>query len=116
LINDLGRRPTIGFAHRGARDRAPDNSLEGFSLALELGAGDLEGDVWLTADGLPVLDHDGLIPAGVEGDCSVGAAGTTVGAPRSPSLTGAERSFRPVSPAWRTSMPSVAATSSCPWT
>lgn len=58
----LGQRPTIGFAHRGARDRAPDNTLEGFALALELGASGLESDVWLTADGVPVLDHDGLIP------------------------------------------------------
>lgn len=52
----------IGFAHRGARDRAPDNRLESFALALELGAGGLESDVWLTADGVPVLDHDGLVP------------------------------------------------------
>jgi glycerophosphoryl diester phosphodiesterase len=54
----------IGFAHRGARARAPENTIEAFCLALELGASGLESDVWLTADGVPVLDHDGIVRAG----------------------------------------------------
>ena len=54
-------RPPIGFAHRGARAHAPENTLEAFRLALKLGATGLESDVWLTADGVPVLDHDGVI-------------------------------------------------------
>jgi glycerophosphoryl diester phosphodiesterase len=54
-------RPPIGFAHRGARAHAPENTLEAFTLALRLGATGLESDVWLTADGVPVLDHDGLV-------------------------------------------------------
>lgn len=49
----------IGFAHRGARAHAPENTLEAFALALEMGAVALESDVWLTADGVAVLDHDG---------------------------------------------------------
>jgi glycerophosphoryl diester phosphodiesterase len=49
----------IGFAHRGARAHAPENTLEAFALALEMGAAGLESDVWLTADGVAVLDHDG---------------------------------------------------------
>jgi glycerophosphoryl diester phosphodiesterase len=53
--------PPIGFAHRGARAHAPENTLEAFSLALRLGATGLETDVWLTADGVPVLDHDGVL-------------------------------------------------------
>ena len=52
--------PPIGFAHRGASARARENTLEAFALALELGASGLESDVWLTADGVPVLDHDGV--------------------------------------------------------
>ena len=55
------RTPPIGFAHRGARAHAPENTLEAFALALRLGATGLESDVWLTADGVPVLDHDGVI-------------------------------------------------------
>ncbi len=51
----------IGFAHRGARAHAPENTLAAFELALRLGAEGLESDVWLTADGIPVLDHDGVV-------------------------------------------------------
>lgn len=51
----------IGFAHRGARAHAPENTLEAFDLALQLGATGLESDVWITADGHAVLDHDGEI-------------------------------------------------------
>jgi glycerophosphoryl diester phosphodiesterase len=35
--------------------------LEAFALALRLGATGLESDVWLTADGEAVLDHDGQV-------------------------------------------------------
>jgi glycerophosphoryl diester phosphodiesterase len=59
------RRPSIGFAHRGARAHAPDNTLASFQLARRLGATGLESDVWLTADGVPVLDHDGLARGGL---------------------------------------------------
>lgn len=54
-------RPPIAFAHRGARAHAPENTAEAFHLALRLGATGLESDVWLTADGVPVLDHDGVV-------------------------------------------------------
>ena len=51
----------ISFAHRGARSERPENTLPAFSRALELGASGLESDVWLTADGAVVLDHDGVL-------------------------------------------------------
>ena len=57
--------PPIGFAHRGARAHAPENTIEAFALALRLGATGLESDVWLTNDGVPVLDHDGLVRRGL---------------------------------------------------
>jgi glycerophosphoryl diester phosphodiesterase len=50
----------IGFAHRGMRHLAPDNSVAGYRLALEAGARALEGDVWPSADGQAILDHDGV--------------------------------------------------------
>lgn len=53
--------PPIAFAHRGARAHAPENTIEAFGLALRLGATGLESDVWITSDGIPVLDHDGVI-------------------------------------------------------
>ncbi len=55
------RRPPIGFAHRGARAHSRENTLEAFALALKLGAPGLESDVWVTADGVAVLDHDGVV-------------------------------------------------------
>ena len=57
--------PPITFAHRGARAHAPENTLEAFDLALRLGASGLESDVWLTADGVAVLDHDGVVKKGM---------------------------------------------------
>jgi len=56
--------PPIGFAHRGARAHAPENTLEAFRLAVRLGATGIESDVWMTADGIPVLDHDGQVRTG----------------------------------------------------
>ena len=53
--------PPIAFAHRGARAHAPENTIESFTLALRLGATGLESDVWVTSDGVAVLDHDGVV-------------------------------------------------------
>lgn len=58
-------RPPIGFAHRGARANAPENTIESFTLAVRLGATGLESDVWCTADGEAVLDHDGVVRSGL---------------------------------------------------
>ncbi|MGA9275561.1 glycerophosphodiester phosphodiesterase [Ilumatobacter sp.] len=57
--------PPIAFAHRGARAHAPENTLESFELALRLGATGLESDVWITSDGVAVLDHDGVVRRGL---------------------------------------------------
>ena len=35
--------------------------MESFGMALAQGATGLESDVWLTSDGVPVLDHDGVV-------------------------------------------------------
>jgi glycerophosphoryl diester phosphodiesterase len=59
--HDSLRWPPIGFAHRGASAHASENTLEAFTLAVSMGATGLESDVWATADGIPVLDHDGRI-------------------------------------------------------
>lgn len=57
--------PPIGFAHRGARAHAPENTIEAFRLALKLGATGLESDVWLSSDGVPVLGHNGVVRSGL---------------------------------------------------
>lgn len=59
------RRPPIAFAHRGGRAHAPENTIEAFRRALELGAGGLETDAWLTGDGAVVLTHDGEVRRGL---------------------------------------------------
>lgn len=59
-LDSLLERP-IGFAHRGAKAHAPDNTLEAFALAAKLGATGMESDVWITSDGVAVLDHDGTV-------------------------------------------------------
>lgn len=51
----------IAFGHRGARAHERENTLPSFALARRLGASGLESDVWLTSDGVPVLDHDGVV-------------------------------------------------------
>jgi len=53
--------PPILFAHRGARAHVAENTIEAFSLAVTLGATGLESDVWVTSDGVAVLDHDGVV-------------------------------------------------------
>lgn len=54
----ISKSGTFVFAHRGASALAPENSMEAFLLASELGAGGLELDVQLTADSIPVVLHD----------------------------------------------------------
>jgi glycerophosphoryl diester phosphodiesterase len=44
--------------HRGARGLLPENTLEGFRRALELGVSTLEMDLGMTRDGVVVVSHD----------------------------------------------------------
>jgi len=51
--------PTFDLqGHRGARGLAPENTLSGFALALDLGVTTLETDLGVTRDGVVVLSHD----------------------------------------------------------
>lgn len=52
------RRIPIVAAHRGAVERALENSLGAFSRSAADGADLIEFDVRLTADGIPVVIHD----------------------------------------------------------
>jgi glycerophosphoryl diester phosphodiesterase len=55
----------ITFAHRGGRADAPENTLDAFRRALEIGASGLESDARLAADGEVVLVHGPTIRAGL---------------------------------------------------
>lgn len=46
------------IAHRGASRQAPENTMSAFQRALELGAGGIELDVQMSADGYLVVIHD----------------------------------------------------------
>ena len=46
------------FGHRGACGYLPENTMESFELAFELGADAIEFDVVMTRDGVPVIRHD----------------------------------------------------------
>lgn len=48
----------ILIAHRGEPVSFPENSLAGYEAVLQAGAGWIETDVQITADGVPVLHHD----------------------------------------------------------
>jgi glycerophosphoryl diester phosphodiesterase len=52
------RGSPIIYAHRGASFELPENTLEAFRLALDLGADALETDAHMTRDGHVVLSHD----------------------------------------------------------
>jgi glycerophosphoryl diester phosphodiesterase len=49
---------TLVVAHRGAQAAAPENTMEAYRLAVEMGADAIELDVHLTADGKLALLHD----------------------------------------------------------
>jgi glycerophosphoryl diester phosphodiesterase len=44
--------------HRGARGLAPENTLASFEKAIEHGVNEIECDVRITSDGVPVMIHD----------------------------------------------------------
>lgn len=52
------RASPIVYAHRGASFELPENTLESFRFALDLGANAIETDAHMTRDGRIVLSHD----------------------------------------------------------
>ena len=48
----------VNYAHRGASEYAPENTLMSFYLGLFMGANGIETDVQITKDGVAVLFHD----------------------------------------------------------
>lgn len=59
----------INYAHRGASEYFPENTLRSFYAGLEMGADGIETDIQRTKDGVLVLNHDDTLKrtAGVEG-------------------------------------------------
>lgn len=54
------------FSHRGYHTTVPENTLDAFQLAIDLGVDGIETDIRLSADQQAVLFHDRLTPDGRE--------------------------------------------------
>src|SRR2546426_12785946 len=46
------------IGHRGAMGHTPENTMDSFRKALDLGCDEVETDVWLAADGRLLVSHD----------------------------------------------------------
>jgi len=57
-----GDRPLV-ISHRGASGYLPEESIQSYQLAMTMGADYIEGDVYLTADNVAVMLHDGTLNA-----------------------------------------------------
>lgn len=79
FLDNLGDRPLTGdaprrrlcFAHRGGAKLWPENTLEAFAGALELGVTHLESDLHRTRDGHLVLFHDARVERTTNGSGSI---------------------------------------------
>ncbi|WP_421782152.1 glycerophosphodiester phosphodiesterase [Kiloniella litopenaei] len=68
-FTDLGAIENFDLqGHRGARGLAPENTLAGFSKALELGVTTLELDTGVTRDGVVVIHHDPYLNSDIARD------------------------------------------------
>mgnify|MGYP006359587865 CR=1 FL=1 len=57
----------INFAHRGASEYAPENTILSFSLGLIMGANGFETDVRKSTDGILYLYHDDTVDRMTDG-------------------------------------------------
>ncbi|GAB4135066.1 MAG: glycerophosphodiester phosphodiesterase [Rhodothalassiaceae bacterium] len=62
----IGRERPIVIAHRGASGALPEHTLEGYRLAIELGADYIEPDLVLSRDGVLVARHDYYLSASTD--------------------------------------------------
>ena len=72
VILNESRELFVNYAHRGASEYTPENTLLGFYTGMYMGANGIETDVRMTKDGVLVLFHDGTITrlTGEEGSIS----------------------------------------------
>ncbi len=58
IIEEETKTLFVNYAHRGASEYTPENTLLSFNLGIYMGANGIETDVQLTKDGIAVLFHD----------------------------------------------------------
>ncbi len=66
-LDHLYQGGVLNFAHRGASQNAPQNTLAAFRLAREMGVDGVELDVQVSKDGEAVVIHDFTVDATTDG-------------------------------------------------
>ncbi|MBR4863612.1 MAG: MBL fold metallo-hydrolase [Oscillospiraceae bacterium] len=61
VLKEEAKEKFVNYAHRGASQYAPENTIMAFDLGLSMGANGIETDIQLTKDGVPVLFHDNTL-------------------------------------------------------
>ena len=67
MLHDRERPRPFIIAHRGLAHTAPENTLASVRAALELPVDGIEIDVYLSADGVPVVMHDPTVDRTTDG-------------------------------------------------
>lgn len=58
ILREEAKTGFVNYAHRGASQYAPENTMMAFDLGLSMDANGIETDIQLTKDGVAVLFHD----------------------------------------------------------
>ena len=64
-------RRVLNIAHRGGADELPENTLYAFSESMRLGVDMLESDIYRTADGEIVVNHDATVDRTTNGSGAI---------------------------------------------
>jgi glycerophosphoryl diester phosphodiesterase len=62
-VPTLTGAPPVVINHRGASGYLPEETVQAYQLSLSMTPDFIEGDVYITADGVPVMLHDGTLNA-----------------------------------------------------
>ena len=60
-MQETSRTKPLNIAHRGGADLWPENTLEAFARAIDMGVDGLEFDIQLSQDGALVIHHDATL-------------------------------------------------------
>ena len=55
-------------AHRGVSHACPENTLPAFGAAIAMGVQEIELDLWMSADGIPIVCHDSSVDRTTNGE------------------------------------------------
>ena len=67
MMRNESREQFVNYAHRGASEYMPENTLLSFYNGIAMGANGIETDVRRTSDGKPILFHDSTVDRMTDG-------------------------------------------------